>query len=263
MQRFQIDWRTVAAETLAKVTHPLVILVELLATGQGAPWDQFMHVGIAGVVADFFTLQSTPSGRADDLARLRLDVAETNFFVFAVQCQMHVVAPGLLAQRFPSLARHMAIGLWCQHHDDFGRINIGHDARHTLRDAFFAHAAIEVAQLADFGLGVPRNALAAIAHFVHQRAQGREALKQVRIIALDHRDLRCRLARNEGHFAFFPVAHVVGLGHFAGGVVHDGREYHILLYTQMANADLAHCFGKTLIDFPVAARLPGRLHRSR
>jgi hypothetical protein len=40
-----------------------VVLVELLAAGQGAPWDQLVHVGVAGVVADLLALDAaTRSG---------------------------------------------------------------------------------------------------------------------------------------------------------------------------------------------------------
>ena len=227
-QRLEVHRWAVAHKAFAKVTHPRVVLVELLAAREGAPWDVLVHVGVAGVVADLFAFQARPGGRADDLARLRLDVAEADLLVFAVQRQVHVVAPGLLAQGLPSLAGHMAVGLGRQHHHHFGGVDVGHDAGHALRHALFLHAAVQVAQLADFGLRVPADALAAVARLVHQGAQGGEALVEVGVVALDHGDLRRRLAGDEFALAPLPVAHAVGLGHFTRRVVHDGREHHVL-----------------------------------
>jgi hypothetical protein len=52
-----------------------------------------VHVGVAGVVRDGLALDAAPGGRADDLARLRLDVAEADLLVFAVERQVGVVRP--------------------------------------------------------------------------------------------------------------------------------------------------------------------------
>ena len=49
---FQIHRRAIADKAFAKGPHPQVILIKLLAAGQGAPRDQLMDVGIARVVAD-------------------------------------------------------------------------------------------------------------------------------------------------------------------------------------------------------------------
>ncbi len=88
----QVHRRAVAAEALAEGDHPRVVQVELLAAGERAPGDQLVHVGVAGVVADGLALDAAPGGRADDLARLRLDVAEADLLVLAVQRQVGVVA---------------------------------------------------------------------------------------------------------------------------------------------------------------------------
>ena len=45
--------------------------------------DQLVHIGVAGVVADFFAFQARPGGRADDLARLRLHIAGSECFVLS------------------------------------------------------------------------------------------------------------------------------------------------------------------------------------
>ena len=57
-----VDRRFVHAQTFTKVPHPGVILVELLASGQRAPWNQLMYVGVTGVVADVLILKATPGG---------------------------------------------------------------------------------------------------------------------------------------------------------------------------------------------------------
>ena len=58
----QVHRRAVADEAFAKGPHPEVILIELLAAGQGAPRDQLMHVGVARVVADRFAFDPRPGG---------------------------------------------------------------------------------------------------------------------------------------------------------------------------------------------------------
>jgi hypothetical protein len=128
----QVHRRAVAAEALAEGDHPGVVQVELLAAGQRAPGDQFVHVGVAGVVADGLALDAAPGGAADDLARLRLHVAVADLLVLAVQRQVRVVAAGLLAQRLPGLHRHVAVGLGRQLQDDLAGVDVGHDLRHAL-----------------------------------------------------------------------------------------------------------------------------------
>ena len=107
----EIDRRLPGDEALAEGPHPLVILVELLTAGQRPPGDQLVDVGVAGVVADLLALDARPGGRGDDLARLRLDVAEADLLVFLGKGQVGVFAAGYLAERFPCLDRHLAIGL--------------------------------------------------------------------------------------------------------------------------------------------------------
>ncbi|MNQ96469.1 hypothetical protein D3C85_1120750 [compost metagenome] len=53
-----VDRRPVTHQLLAKGLHPRVILVELLAAGDGAPWNRFMNVGVAGVIADVIVFQA-------------------------------------------------------------------------------------------------------------------------------------------------------------------------------------------------------------
>ena len=81
--------------------------------------------------------------------------------------------------------------------------------------------AVELAELLDLGAGLPADALAAVAQLVHQGAQRGEALEDVRVVALDHRDLRRGLAGDQLALALLPLLHVEGLRQLAGGVVHD------------------------------------------
>ena len=58
---FQVYRRTIDAEAFAEFAHPLVVLVKLLATGECAPRNQLVYVGVAGVVGYFFGLQPRPN----------------------------------------------------------------------------------------------------------------------------------------------------------------------------------------------------------
>ena len=218
---FQVDRRPVAAEAFAKRRHPGVVHVELLTTGQGAPWDHLVHVGVTGVVRHRFTLNTAPGGRADDLAWLGLDVAEANFFVFAVQRQVGVVDAGLFAQRLPGLHGDMAVGFGGQLQHHFAGIDVGLDLGHTAGHAGIGGQAIELTQLGHFNLGIPVDPLAAIAHLVHQWPQGDKALVNVGVIALDHHHVGRRFARNQLNLATLPVLHAKGLCQLGGGVVHQ------------------------------------------
>ena len=92
--RLGVDGRLVSDQRLAESPHPRMVLVELLAPGEGAPGNQLVHVGIAGVVRHVLALQAGPSGRGDDLARLGLDVAEPDLVLLPAASQMGVVASG-------------------------------------------------------------------------------------------------------------------------------------------------------------------------
>ena len=83
-------------------------------------------------------------------------------------------------------------------------------------------------------LGVPADALAAVADLVHQRAERGEALVHVRVVALDHRDLRRGLAGDQLALAALPVLHVERLRQFARRVVHQRRQHHFLLDAEVA-----------------------------
>ena len=78
-----------------------MVLIELLAAGQRAPGDQLVHVGVARVVADMLALDARPGRRRDDLARLRLDIAEADLLVLARIGEMGVVAAGYLRRAPP------------------------------------------------------------------------------------------------------------------------------------------------------------------
>ena len=175
---------------------------------------------------------------------------------------MGMVASGDLAQRLPCFYSHMAIGLGCQLQHHFAGVNVALDFWHALGDTFGVHFAVKFGQLLHLGLGIPANALAAIAHLVHQRTQRGEALKGIGVIALDHCNLGRRLAWNQLALATFPIFHVKGLGQLGRGVVHQRGQHHFLFYTQVTDADLAIGLGKSLVNVPVALGLPCRVHRS-
>src|SRR3546814_8241026 len=87
-------FRSVDAEALAEGPHPQMVLIELLAAGQGAPGDQFVDVGVASVVADLLRFDARPGRRRDDLARLGDNVAEADFLVLFRDSQMGMFAAG-------------------------------------------------------------------------------------------------------------------------------------------------------------------------
>ena len=170
LDRLGVDGGLVDTGAFAEIQHPAMVLVELLAAGQGAPWDQFMHVGIAGVVADFLRFEAGPGRRGDDLARLGLHVAETDLVVFAADGEMGVIEAGDLGQRIPGLDGHMTIGLRREGKDHFTGIDGGVERGAALGHAFLLHCLGETGQLMHFVLGVPVDALAAVAELVEQRA---------------------------------------------------------------------------------------------
>ena len=265
-QRFDgsgIDWRTVAHEALAEGHHPFVILIELLATGQGAPRNQLVDVGVAGVVADMLVLQARPDRRRDNLARLRLDIAEADCFVFLARGQMGVLAAGELAQRFPCLDRHMTVGLRRQRQDHLAGIDRAFDPRTTLADALVEDAMVEIAKERHFIFGIPVYALAAVAQFLKQRAERGELLVQIRIVAFDHHHRWEGLAGNRFALALLPVAHVERHGQFARRVVQGRHHDQVLLDAEHARRHVAHRASNALEDVPVAARFPRRIHRFR
>ena len=106
----RIDRWSISHQTLAEGAHPGMILIQLLPPGEGAPRDQFVNVGITGVIGDMFALQTRPRWARDDLARLRLNIAEADFLILFIQRQMSVVAAGKFSQRLPGFHRHLAVG---------------------------------------------------------------------------------------------------------------------------------------------------------
>lgn len=86
-----------------------MVLIQLLAAGEGAPWDQLMHVGITGIVGDVLAFQSGPRRAGDNFARLRLNIAKADLLILFIERQMGMIAAGKLSQRLPGFHRH---GRW-------------------------------------------------------------------------------------------------------------------------------------------------------
>ena len=76
-----------------------MVLIQLLAAGEGAPWDQLMHVGITGIVGDVLAFQSRPRRAGDNFARLRLNIAKADLLILFIERQMGMIAAGKLSQR--------------------------------------------------------------------------------------------------------------------------------------------------------------------
>jgi hypothetical protein len=140
-----------------------VVLVELLAPGQGAPWDQLVHIGVAGVVADRLALDAAPGGRADDLARLRLDVAEADLLVLAVQRQVGTWSRRSACPAPPRPSRPRGRWFRAPAAAPLRRRRCRSRSSACPGHALGPSQAVELAELLDLGLGVPADALAAVA----------------------------------------------------------------------------------------------------
>src|SRR5690606_10029600 len=169
-----VDGRAPGDETLAEGQHPLVIHIELLASGQRPPGDQLVHVGVAGVVADLLALQARPGGRGDDLARLGDDVAKADLLLFLALSQVQVVATGYLREGVPGLEGDLAVGFRGQHQDGFTGLDVAFDARASGGGPLGDHP-VQPAQQLDFPLRVPGEAFAAVAQPLQFGAQRGEA----------------------------------------------------------------------------------------
>jgi hypothetical protein len=93
---FQLDGGFVGTKPLSEVQHPLVVLVEVGTTGQRAERNVLVDIGVARGVGHFFRLDARPGRRSDDLARLGLDVAESDLVFVAAFVQVAVVDTGFL-----------------------------------------------------------------------------------------------------------------------------------------------------------------------
>ena len=160
--------------------------------------------------------------------------------------------PVNFAERGPSLDRDLAVGLGRQRQDHLGGVDVGLDLGQPFRRPLVRDDAIQALEEVDLVLGVPGHALAAVAKLRHERAQRREALVEVGIVALDHRDRRHGLAGDRLAFAALPVLDVDGLRDLGRRVVQDGCEDHVLLDAQHLGRDLGELLGDGLVDLPVA-----------
>ena len=160
-----VNRRTINHQAFAKGAHPGMILIQLLAAGKGAPGDQLVDVGIAGVIGDMLALEAGPGRAGDDFARLGLNIAEADFFILFIARQVRVLAAGKLAERLPGFYRHLAVGFRGEGEDHFRGVDGAVDARSAFRRAVQLDV-VKLAEEIDFALGVPRNAFAAIAQLV-------------------------------------------------------------------------------------------------
>ena len=216
-----------------------------------------MHVGVAGVVGDVLVLEAGPGGAGDDLARLGDDVAEADLLVLLGQRQVGMIPPGDLGERVPGLHRHLAVGLRRQGQDHLGGIDGAVETRTALVRPL-GLAVVELAEQVHLGLGLPADALAAVADALEQRADGGEALIGLGVVTLDLDQRRHGLAGNGLALALLPVLHI-DLSQLGRGVVLMRQGDQVGLFAQMPLGGLGEGLGDTLEDLPVAARLPRRV----
>src|SRR6516165_10644492 len=159
----RIDRWPINGKTFAKIPEPAVILIELLSTGQRSPRNELMNVGVSGGITDLFTFDARPCRRGDDLPRLRHQIAITNLFVLALLCQVRVVSTSRLPKRFPRLDRDLAVSLWREVQNNFGRINVRFDARLALSRSAVIDLVVQLLEPAHLVFGIPTDSLATVA----------------------------------------------------------------------------------------------------
>src|SRR6516165_1308279 len=204
----RVDRRSINGEAFAKIPEPAVILIELLSAGQRSPRNELMNVGVSGRVADMFTFDARPCRRGDDLPRLRHQIAITNLFVLTLLCKVRVVSTSRLPKRFPRLDRNLAIGLRREIQNNFGRINVGFDARSALSGSAVIDLVVQLPEPAHLVFGIPTDSLATVAELVGKWPKRSKATVRVGIVALDNCDLRSSDTRHKVAFTFFPISHI-------------------------------------------------------
>src|SRR6185437_5636674 len=205
-----VDRRLVGGEHFPEGAHPGVILIELLAAGERPPRDQLVDVGPACIVADLLAFYPRPGRRGDDFARLCLNVAEADLLVLAGRSEMSMLAAGELAQGFPRLDRDFPVGLGREAEDHLAGVDIGLNPWLAV-----SIGAVESAEEIDLLVGVPADALAAVAELLEQRPDGGEFLICIGVVSLDRDHRGHGLAGERIAFALLPILDVDGLGELA------------------------------------------------
>src|SRR6516164_9413613 len=258
----RVDRRSINCEAFAKIPEPAVILIELLSAGQRSPRNELMNIGVSGRVADMFTFDARPCRRGDDLPRLRHQIAITNLFVLALLRKVRVVTTSHLPKGFPRFDRNLAIGLRREIQNNFGRINVGFDARAALRRSAVIDFVVQLPEPAHLVFSIPTDSLATVAELVGQRPKRSKATVGVGIITFDNGDLRSSDARHKVAFTSFPILHV-DLSEFGGRVVKNRCQHHIALDAEVAYRKIGEAACNGFIYLPVTARFPNRIDRSR
>jgi hypothetical protein len=255
-------WRFMRTEAFAEVQHPLVILIEMGAAGQGAERDVLVNVGVARRVGHRLGLDPGPGRRGDDLARLHLDVAERDLVLMTGSVQVMVVDAGLLGQRGPGLVRDFTTGFRRHAHHRIADEDVLFQGRHALGHARHLHRAVHHLELFVLFLRIPVDALDVVADLDHQRADGDVLLVGVGKVALDHLEQRHGLARDRIALAFLPVLDLAeGLGQFERGVMLHRQGDDILARAEVFFGQRREGLGDVLEDLPVGHRLPARRYR--
>jgi len=125
-----------------------------------------------------------------------------------------------------------------------------------------SHAAIRRPELLDLVVRNPARALDRAAQLLHKRPERAPLLGDARIVAVDHDQLRHRLARYRLAFARAPVAHLAHrLGDLVDAVVAQRRGDQVATLAEMPLGE----FGEPLRDaperIPIGLALPRRRDR--
>ena len=194
----------------------------MLATGQRAPRNQLMHVGVTCGIAHFFAFHAGPNRRSNDFTRLRHNVAEADSGVFARVNQVRMVAACRFPQGFPCFFGNMAVGFGRQRQNHFCRIDRGFQFRLAFTRTFRTYA-VQFAQEFHFVFRIPRHAFTVVVDFFQQRTNCRIFFIYFAVITFHHGNVRHGFSWNRLAFAQFPVFRIKRLTQFARAVVHQRR----------------------------------------
>jgi hypothetical protein len=172
--------------------------------------------------------------------------------------------PVVLRQRLPGLDRNLAVGLRRQHQDDFGASMSVSMRGQPLGRPRGRDDAVELPSSSTSCRCSRRCPCRRCRACRHQRPERREALVEVGIVALDHGDLPAWSCRGSGsHSPFFQSLTSNGCAISPGLSCWIGVSTTSFSTPSTSGATSRERLGDRLVDLPVAARLPGRVHRRR
>lgn len=228
----------------------LVILIQLLMIRECMLWDQFVNVGVIGVVRNVFIFQIRLGWVGDNFVRLCLNIVEVDFFVFFIQCQMCMVMIGKFVQGSLGFYGYLIVGFWCQCQDYFCCINCG--VQYWLVFCWiFCFGVVEFMQQIYFVLGVLGNFFIVIIDFFYQWVDRGKVFVSCWIIVFYDYNVWCGFIWDQVVFVFFLVFYIQRLCQFSGRVMLDRQCDDVGFFIQMVDVYFGEFFCDGFVDFLV------------